>query len=418
MIKYLNDLDEMNYELVKKDRFIRLSNDYVRWDRDDKMDNTYSLKCGDKAPAIAYVLTKAMCNNGYIITSIELIMFSLGWDDKKRKRTDSADMIRETLGYMKQEGLITCENDFNDVKKGDVIFISDHKLFKYQSIEEKEFQGVFVMIKDYEFKRIMEVEDGVDTCKLFALFCSIKSRMNNKNGLKDCYPSENILSHDTGISKTTISKYIQILNDINLIRFTNAGDRLFPNGEYKTSPNNYVLCLHDWEETLKESIIYFKKMQKEKYGVKFLSKVNNKSDDSKEKKTILGKIQYLESKEMLNKKEKSDLSKLKKKLDKIKESTTREYVEDIDSESKRLNDESIEILEPNELKSDIYERIGKEVYSNIAYEEEELLGLHCEDNKETKESVLDFLENNNEDLSPFDEGYNRYSYENEEYETM
>jgi predicted AAA+ superfamily ATPase len=99
-----------------------------------------------------------------------------------------------------------------------------------------------------------------------------------------CYPSYAKIEEDINISQATIKKYIDILVDINLIRYDNAGI-YYPKGNSKhkrESANTY--CLYDeydnWKIEIKESIKFYKS-QKEKKGFIFCKDNTYKNNNRK-----------------------------------------------------------------------------------------------------------------------------------------
>ncbi|MCY6372758.1 helix-turn-helix domain-containing protein [Clostridium ganghwense] len=355
-------INEMNYDEVQADYFTKIPNRYVRHDIGDTYANTYSNTCSDKVTAITHILTKNMNIRGYIMITIDMIMQELGYKEAKRRKVEAVNPIKETLSKMIDEGIFEFDEDISKFKRKDTILIKKHEFLK---MNDESY--AFVEIKDFEFERIMSVRNE-DNCKLLTLFASIKSRIYNGDSVVNahgCFPSIKVLSRDTGLNEKTIEKYIDILQEIDLIRYENAGDRLYPNGEYKKSSNNYVLCRAGCEEALKESIKYLRKKEMEK-GVVFVGKEIQATANEKRKLTCL--INSLESEEKLSKREENKLRKLKEQREKMNE--VRKYIEDTAEEHKRVNDESIVITNPNEARWKVYEDREKGNYADIAFDEE------------------------------------------------
>ncbi|HFD2033485.1 TPA: hypothetical protein ACF2DD_002062 [Clostridium perfringens] len=112
--------------------------------------------------------------------------------------------------------------------------------------EEKsndKFKNFFVL-QDYEKEKIFKYkEKGIDNNILFSIFCCLKSRMqfreiNLSKGFI-CYPSYVRISKDVGCSTAIIYKYINILQDLNLIVIHNIG----------TFKNIYTNCVTESNNT-------------------------------------------------------------------------------------------------------------------------------------------------------------------------
>jgi hypothetical protein len=391
MKKFLND------EVKNNITFVKVRNEYVRHDKNDHYKDTYIRRCGDMVTVLTYLFTKNINIQGHIMINLNMILETeLGWT--KKKIENNIKDVRETLNYMVQEGIFEYDKDFKDVKPNDTILIKRHNFL--QITAEKYSQGVYFQVEFNvvdKIKRVSE-ENKIDFCKLFNLYYSIASRFCNNNqgaphsGTGTSFPSYIQLTQDTGLSEATIQKYEKILNDNNLIKYVNAGVRQYPDGSYKKSPNIYTAWMEEeyiWEDRLSEQLKYFKDTQSEKYGVIFLG--NEKEKTSNEKRSITAKINYLKSKEVLNKKEKSDLKKLEREKAKIDEINNREFVELIDNNSKEINDKSLKILHPEQSLTNSYSEIEKDYYADIAYEEELEKGVINEDGELLKDSYIEDL---------------------------
>lgn len=93
---------------------------------------------------------------------------------------------------------------------------------------EKDDYCYFVKITDDEREKILNYDEkGVDNNILFAIYCNLKSRMQERYGNtykgKLCYPSYQRICQDVGCSEPIITKYINILQDLKLIIINNTG---------------------------------------------------------------------------------------------------------------------------------------------------------------------------------------------------
>ena len=139
----------------------------------------------------------------------------------------------------------------------------------------------FFILKRIELNSILTYKNkSIDNMILLKLFCYIKSRIYKRENKKElylnggkaetCYPSYEKIYNDIGISEGIINKYINILVELNLIRFDNAGVYYHKDNikVKKESPNTYALYDKDgyYKDELKESIKFFRsKKQQEGY---------------------------------------------------------------------------------------------------------------------------------------------------------
>lgn len=139
----------------------------------------------------------------------------------------------------------------------------------------------YIQVTDYERNKIFNYDkQKIDKTMLFNLYCHLKARMyKRKNNYslsitggkaQVCYPSYKSIENDILIKPSTIKKYIDILSDIDLIRYDNAGTYIKDGNKYKSS-NTYVLYDEngEWKYELEQGIKFFKKL-KESNGYKFI----------------------------------------------------------------------------------------------------------------------------------------------------
>lgn len=139
----------------------------------------------------------------------------------------------------------------------------------------------YIKITDYEKNRIFTYDkQKIDKIMLFNLYCHLKARMYKRENnyslsitggkAQVCYPSYESIENDILIKPSTIKKYIDILSDIDLIRYDNAGTYIKDGNKYKSS-NTYVLYDKDgeWKYELEQGIKFFKNL-KENDGYKFI----------------------------------------------------------------------------------------------------------------------------------------------------
>lgn len=139
----------------------------------------------------------------------------------------------------------------------------------------------YIQVTDCERNKIFNYDkQKIDKVMLFNLYCHLKARMYKRENnyslsitggkAQVCYPSYESIENDILIKPSTIKKYIDILSDIDLIRYDNAGTYIKDGNKYKSS-NTYVLYDEngEWKYELEQGIKFFKKL-KESNGYKFI----------------------------------------------------------------------------------------------------------------------------------------------------
>lgn len=139
----------------------------------------------------------------------------------------------------------------------------------------------YTELHDYEKDKIIAYnKKRIDNVKLLVLYCYLKSRMYkrldsddiNKTGGKAecCYPTYDRIHKDIGLSQSVVKKYIDILKELKLIDYKNAGRWYYKkdkNKSTKDSANTYVLYDVNSEDELNEGIRQYKKQYKDRVFV-------------------------------------------------------------------------------------------------------------------------------------------------------
>lgn len=159
--------------------------------------------------------------NQYIFT-LKHILALLGTTNNPSRKLKE---IRQTLLTFEQNNILeyynaTIENDktkldINTVDKNDLIFATDNVLLA---------EG-FTQIYDDEVLKILKLQD-VNTNELLTLYLYILSYINYNQQSEDyklCFVSYDNIVDNLGLTKPTISKYIQMLTDNDLLRCDYAG---------------------------------------------------------------------------------------------------------------------------------------------------------------------------------------------------
>jgi hypothetical protein len=245
----------------------------------------------------------------------------------------------------------------------------------------------YVELLDEEYDNIMNYTDKkIDNLKLLTLYMDIKGRMFKrpkgdcvtKDGGKpeSCYPSYIQICKDINITEGKIKEYLDILWDLNLIRYNRDETLKYylkkdKNKILKYIPNIYVLYQDEWENELKESKKYYKLKNDDKVFIKTEEDNNDRSRAGK-KGNVIRAIKEDRATE-------EDLEKLKE----INE------IEDTISGKNDIKFKNQYLLEKNEgmTLSDIYADRYKENLADDYYDLEVKLELI---NEETNEMLVDY----------------------------
>ena len=155
--------------------------------------------------------------------------------------------------------------------------------------------------------------------KILLLCCYLKSHMYTrpKNASVSeigrseiCHPSYDKIKEDLGFNRSTTKKYIDILSDLNLIKYTSL-DYYFksdPQKKIGSSNNFYTLYKQGWENELENACAYYKQTNKDKKFIKITDEqkiYNHRVENGR-----LGRRKYLASKPDAKEKDKIEYEKL------------------------------------------------------------------------------------------------------------
>lgn len=166
----------------------------------------------------------------------------------------------------------------------------------------------FIQLFDYEKDKILNYnKEKIDNLKMLYYYCYIKARMFkrakdddiNVNGGNPevCFPSYKIINFDLKLTDEVISKYNNILVELNLIRVGNAGLFYYLTDKNKVkreSPNIYTLWTKQqevWKNNLKEGIKFYKKQFKDE---RFFLNTRQYKNNNREINGFISRIEYLE----------------------------------------------------------------------------------------------------------------------------
>lgn len=348
------------------DSYLRIPNIAVQnITHNNVTDNSYVQLFGKKA--VAYIRSLLLIQNmrGYVYFTINMILSMLNISKnifRERK------YFKDFLMLLINSQLIECDRDINCLNPDEVICL---KLNIYEYDDNNNITNFF-MLKDSDFDLINGYSGDLDKYNLLNLFCNINSRI--KRNPKDthiadkfpevCYPSYQTIKDDIFIENdSTLKKYIDTLQDMDLIRYKSCGDMIFKiDGQQpirKKANFTYILYAQGCEEWLEQSVTNYRS-KKRKDGWSFLSDVKEQSAD--ESRSLTQKINYLENLKVLTQQQKKDLAKLKRKKARI--------TFNIDVDVRKLEETKLKNENPNKDLSEIYEEMGYTAKADRAFHDE------------------------------------------------
>lgn len=215
---------------MKKYSYISLPNRAVQThiDRDSgEVANSYCSTYGTKILLILiyFCLNKSLRETCSF--TLEDLIISCGYNcNKSTSKTflNLLNLMSRELNPSNKKPLIEFITK-DSIKLKNLIKIKTNFL-EYDS--EKDDYCYFVKITDDEREKVLNYDEkGIDNNILFAIYCSLKSRMQERCGNtykgRLCYPSYQRICQDVGCSEPIITKYINILQDLKLIIINNTG---------------------------------------------------------------------------------------------------------------------------------------------------------------------------------------------------
>lgn len=228
--------------------------------------------------------------NGQYIFTINSILDLLNITNNNNRKQQQ---IKEFLNKLKNNEEIEIHSttiQTNEYLIEDVYGIDKNKLIFVSSIVEPE---TFTMLYDEEIIKILEYskENRVDLYALMNLYIYIISHINC-NEMDEyynlCYLSNERIIDDLAISENTITKYTNILQELNILRCDYAGYKETASGKIKNGVMHY--CRFEHEKILIDKL---EEIRKNKGFIRLSPKSKDKSNV---KKSIKQQINYLEKK--------------------------------------------------------------------------------------------------------------------------
>lgn len=292
--------------IADNDTFIMISNKYIK-------DGDYILTSEELT--ILTLITMNLSCKGNCIFSITWLLDML---NNSRSNNRKIKIIKDILQQFINDEVITLYTnvltDDNIIK--DITNIDKNDLL-YCYVED--VTENFTLIYDREIIKLIEIayKRKLDTYSLINFVLYIYSFIDNNEQDEDyklCYPSFNKINDDIGISETTIIKYIDALQENEIICCDYAGFKETTKGQIRNSKMFY--CRYQDEEILikrvqayrtKEGFIKQNKLSKNKTNLKrslkqqinILNKKfnNDKINEIEKERLILLQEEYQEKKQ-------------------------------------------------------------------------------------------------------------------------
>lgn len=274
--------------------FTRIPNQYIKYIKDKDYE---VLSSNDLL--IFILLMQNINSKGISIFNIKWLCDKLGTTIKNRKRIKS---LKNTLDNLEFEY-------YNDnllkikLNQRDTINDKNSLIFAKFNIE---IDDNFTKIEDWEIDAILEYcnTNTIDKALITHLYTYIVSCINNNESDEEyglAYPKIETIEQELEISRNTIIKYIDILNELKIITNNYVGYRI-TNGKIKMTNTYY--CRYRDKELLDN---YINKLKK--------NKDNNSIDNEKKnkinlKRSLKQKINRLDKKENRTEEENNKLQKL------------------------------------------------------------------------------------------------------------
>lgn len=231
-----------SYEELKNEKFIKLSNDYLNREfiRKHNIDSIFILS----------ILLKNYTNRGEIVFSINYLLDEL---NIAKTNTNRMNKVKQILNSLAKGKVFNTDIDFMEIKNDDIVRVD------YDLVDKN-----FTIVHDFEVEEILNADTKVDMYAMFYLFVFIKYRLNTSTkvmfwSIKDMCKEMNTKSNKT------VMGYIDVLEEIRLIKVGKVGTRVFLDGSTKKANNIYGLgYLIDTDNILQKQMDSYKEELKEK----------------------------------------------------------------------------------------------------------------------------------------------------------
>lgn len=270
--------------MIYNDYYTMLPNDLLIPTKNKETNEiTESLIKESKDSKILLVLDYFYTNTnrkGISIFSLEDMIIQLGYKPNTNKGKTN-DKFKNIIKFLLHKEIITGIN-ISEITPKQINYCT---MNMFDIKDDKPIN--FFILKQLEKDKIFSVSNK-DNLEILKLYCYLKARIYNRcsnysiqiqgGKAESCYPTYNTIEHDININQNSISEYIKILSDLNMIRYGNNNLYYIPpnKDDVKESSNHYVLYDENgnWELELKESLKWGKKLLIDK-GAVFLKRNPN-----------------------------------------------------------------------------------------------------------------------------------------------
>ncbi|HID0816095.1 hypothetical protein [Clostridium botulinum] len=214
------------------------------------------------------------------------------------------DKFKNILITLQKQNIIVADIDLSKIKAKEFIKCKID-IFKKDD-NDKDIN--FIQLFDSEKDKILNYnKEKIDNLKMLYYYCYLKARMFKRQKGDDinisggraeiCYPSYKTINFDLKLTDEAISKYNNILVELNLIRIENAGLFYYltdKNKVVRESPNIYTLYIKQqevWKNNLKEGIKFYKKQHEDERVFKNTRQYQN---NNKKINGYIARIEHLE----------------------------------------------------------------------------------------------------------------------------
>lgn len=287
----------------EKDRFTIVKNDYIK--------DLGKLMTNEEITIYTLINLNKTIKDSYIF-SISWIMDELHYSSTNKKKLKQ---IKDILNGFIENNIISIYTNIRLIEEYKIKTLDsnfDKNKLLYATIDVAEDN--FTMIYDDELISLMDISEKYElkTSTLIKLVLYIFSCLGNDEKIdnyKLAYPSFKTMSEDLGICESTISKYINILKQEEIIDFDYAGYKETAKGKIKNS--NMFYCRYTDRDILHNKI----RLERKNKG--FIQINNLNKNKSNLKRGIKQQINILEKKNELTDTESEKLILLKEEYDKL-----------------------------------------------------------------------------------------------------
>ena len=231
-----------SYKELENKKFIKLSNEYLN----SKFIKKYSID----SILILSILLKNYTNRGEIVFSINYLLDEL---NIAKTNTNRMNKVKQILNSLAKDKVFSTNVDFMSIKNDDIVRVD------YDLVDKN-----FTIVYDFEVEEILNADTTADKYAMFYLFVFVKYRLNTSTKVM-FWSIKNMCKEINTKSNKTVMGYIDVLEEIRLIKVGKVGTRVFLDGSTKKANNIYGLgYLEDTDNILQKQMDSYKEELKEK----------------------------------------------------------------------------------------------------------------------------------------------------------